>query len=71
VTVSISDAPWWWAHLDAPPASSFWLLLSSDIIWITGYSSGIIDLQKYDILMVLFPAESWLQQQVLQRSSNM
>jgi hypothetical protein len=64
-------APWWWAHPAAPLASSFWLLSSSDIIWISGYFSGIVDLQKYGVLMVLFPAESWLWQQVLQWSSNM
>jgi hypothetical protein len=42
----------------APLASSFWLLLSSDIIWISGYFSGIVDLHKYGVLMVLFLAES-------------
>jgi hypothetical protein len=40
--------------------------LSSGNIWIFGYFPGIVDLQKYGILTVLIPAESWLRQQVLQ-----
>jgi hypothetical protein len=64
-------APWWWAHPAAPLASSFWILSSSDIIWISRYFPRIVDLQKYGVLTVLFPAESWLRQQVLQWSSNM
>jgi hypothetical protein len=63
--------PWWWAHLIAPLASSFWLLSSCDIIWISGYFSRIIDIHKYGILTALFPVESWLRQQILQWSSNM
>jgi hypothetical protein len=55
----------------APLAFSFWLPLSSGNIWISGYFSRIVDLQKYGVLTVLFPAESWLRQQVLQWSSNM
>jgi hypothetical protein len=42
------------AHL----ALSFWLLPSSNEILICGYFPGIAGLQKYGVLMVLFPAES-------------
>jgi hypothetical protein len=42
------------AHL----ALSFWLLPSSDEIWISGYFPGIAGLQKYGVLTVLFPTES-------------
>jgi hypothetical protein len=55
----------------APLDSSSWLILSSNNIWISGYFSRIVDLQRYGVLTVLFPAESWLRQQVLQWSSNM
>jgi hypothetical protein len=50
------------AHL----ALSFWLLPSSGEIWIFGYFPGIAGLQIYGVLMVLFPAESWLWQWILQ-----
>jgi hypothetical protein len=49
----------------APLAFSFRLPLSSGNIWISGYFSGIVDLQKYGVFTVLFPAESWLRQQIL------
>jgi hypothetical protein len=50
----------------APFALPFWLLLSSGNIWIFGYFPRIVDLQKYGVLMIVFLAESWLRQQVLQ-----
>jgi hypothetical protein len=50
------------AHL----ALSFWLLPSSNEIWFFGYFLGIAGLQKYGVLMVLFPAESWLRWWALQ-----
>jgi hypothetical protein len=50
------------AHL----ALSFWLLPSSGEIWIFGYFPGIAGLHKYGVLTVLFPAESWLRQWILQ-----
>jgi hypothetical protein len=41
-----------------PFALPFWLLSSSGNIRISGYFSRIVDLQKYGVLTVLFPAES-------------
>jgi hypothetical protein len=41
-------------------ALSFWLLPSTDEIWIYGYFPGIAGLHKYGFLTILFPAESWL-----------
>jgi hypothetical protein len=59
-------ATWWCGPLATHLALSFWLLPSSGEIWISGYFPEIADLQKYGVLTVCFPAESWLWQQALQ-----
>jgi hypothetical protein len=64
--LGLARASWWCGPLATHLALSFWLLPSSDEIWISGYFPGISDLQKYGVLTVLFPAESWLRQQALQ-----
>jgi hypothetical protein len=64
-------ATWWCGPPTTPLAFSFWLPSSSGNIWISSYFSGIVDLQKYGVLTVLFLAESWLWQEVLQWLSNM
>jgi hypothetical protein len=61
----------WCGPLVAHLALSFWLLSSSSNIWISGYFPRIVGLQKYGVLTVLFPVESWLRQWALQYSSNM
>jgi hypothetical protein len=65
-SLGLARATRWCGPLVAHLALSFWLLPSSSEIWIFGYFPGIAGLQKYGVLTVLFPAESWLRQWILQ-----
>jgi hypothetical protein len=56
----------WCGPLVAHLCLSSWLLSSSGKIWTSRYFPGIADLQKYGILIVLFLAEFWLRQLILQ-----
>jgi hypothetical protein len=54
----MAHARGWCRTLVAHLALSFWLLSSSGEIGISGYYPGIVGLQKYGVLTVLFPEES-------------
>jgi hypothetical protein len=62
----LARATRWCGPLVAHLALSFWLLPSSGEIGTSRYFPRIAGLQKYCILTVLFPAESWLWQWILQ-----
>jgi hypothetical protein len=64
--LGLARARGWCGPLVAHLALSFLQLPSSGEIWISGYFPGIAGLQKYGVLTVLFLAESWLQQWILQ-----
>jgi hypothetical protein len=55
------------AHLDSP----FWLPSSSEKIGTSDIFPEFIDPPKYGVLMVTFPAEFQLRQQIPLKSSNM
>ena len=58
---------WGWCRSPvAPLRLSFWLPSTSDKIWTLVYFLAILDLPKYCILTVLFPAEFWLRRLILQ-----
>jgi hypothetical protein len=63
--LGLARAMGWCGPLMAHLGLSFWLLPSSSKIGTSRYFSRIADLQKYGVLIVLFPAESWLRQWIL------
>jgi hypothetical protein len=56
--LGLAHAMGWCGPLVSHLALSFWLLSSSGQIGTFGYFPRVIDLQKYGVLTVLFPAES-------------
>jgi hypothetical protein len=56
----------WCGPLVAHLCLSSWLPPSSGKMGTSRYFLGIADLKKYGILIVLFPAEFWLRQLILQ-----
>jgi hypothetical protein len=64
--LGLARATRWRGPLVAHLVLFFWLLSSAGEIWISGYFPGFAGLQKYCILIVLFPAESWLWLWILQ-----